>query len=388
MLPVNYLFEEAKSREGSRSLICLAPVYGLSKIGSAQVFPDKSKFMRYIYRTVKALKAALRLLPLLFFFTACAPAPPETEFVLGTFCTVNLYEGGKPGIYRAVFSRLRELEDILSANREGTDLDLVNRSAGFAPVRVRPELITVLDRALYYADLSGGAFDPSVGPLVKLWGIGADTPRVPAEDEIRKTLGLVNWRDIEIDRKAGTVFLRRPGMALDLGAIAKGYAADEVVSIIAAAGVKRAVIDLGGNVFAYGEKQDRKPWRIGVQDPRDIRGAYIGILELRNRTVVTSGVYERFFEEGGRRYHHILSTGTGFPAETGLFSVTIVAGNSIDADALSTAAFVLGWEKGRALIEAVPGAGGIFVFEDLKVRLTKDLEGVFSLSGGEYRMGK
>ena len=347
-----------------------------------------------------------------FFLTGCAApnsSQPESEYVLGTICSVNLFEAGKPELYSDVFGRLRELENILSANREGTDLDMVNQNAGLKPVKVRPELVEVLGKALVYAEKSGGSFDPSVGPLVKLWGIGTDRAHVPAEGEIRRALDLIDYREIEINREEGTVFLKRPGMALDLGAIAKGYAADELAKLLARKGVERAIIDLGGNIFALGEKKAAKGpayylknlmpggkggeagddgsfWRIGIQDPRENRGSYIGVLRVKNRSVVTSGTYERFFEEGGRRYHHIFSPESGFPVENGVISVTIVADESTDADALSTSAFVLGWEQGRALIVSVPGAEGIFIFDDLTVRLTPGLEKDFTITAREFHL--
>jgi thiamine biosynthesis lipoprotein len=335
--------------------------------------------------------AALSVLALSFFSGCPKVSAPKSEFVLGTVCTVDLYGQGSREQYRAVFTRLKELEDILSANREGTDLDRVNRASGLERVTVKRELIEVLGKALYYAEMSGGAFDPSVGPLVKLWGIGTNAPRVPADEEIGEALALVNYNDIEYDEvktggTEGSVFLKRRGMALDLGAVAKGYAADEAVKLLAQKGIKMGIIDLGGNIFAYGERERGKPWRIGVQDPREQRGAYIGVLELSSKSVVTSGVYERYFEADGRRYHHILSTATGRPAETGLLSVTVTAGSSADADALSTAAFALGWEKGRRLIDGVPEAGGIFVFEDLSVKITPGIKDKFSLTSDAYRV--
>jgi thiamine biosynthesis lipoprotein len=316
--------------------------------------------------------------------SACRTPPPESRFALGTVCTVNLYEEGKPALYREIFARLDELEDILSANREGSDLDRVNRNAGEAPVKVRPELIEVLDKALFYAEVSGGAFDPAVGPLVKLWGIGGDSPRIPLDGEIAEALTLIKRRDIEIDRDGGTVFLKTAGMALDLGAIAKGYAADEAAKILERRKVKRAVIDLGGNVLTLGEKKGGDPWRIGLQDPQDSRGSYLGILEVKNKSIVTSGVYERFFEEGGRRYHHILSADTGFPAETGLLSVTIVADHSVDADALSTAVFVLGIEEGERLIASIPHIEGIIVQKEGIIRVTEGLKGIFTITNEHY----
>jgi thiamine biosynthesis lipoprotein len=316
----------------------------------------------------------------------------QTEFVLGTICSVNLFEGGTQKRYAAIFSRIREIEDVMSANRPGTDLDRINQNAGIAPVKVDTELIAVLERALRYAGASDGAFDPTVGPLVKLWGIGSDAARVPAQEEIDRALALIDWRDLIIDKAAGTAFLRRPGMALDLGAIAKGYAADEAVRIAGQNGVRRAIIDLGGNIFVYGTRQktagkESAPWRIGIQDPRDDRGAYIGVIQATNKSIVTSGIYERFFVDlDGNRYHHLLSTRDGYPVRNGLLSVTIIADHSIDADGLSTAAFTLGYEKGRALVESVPGADALFIFEDLSVRLTAGAAAAFTLSNVEYRL--
>jgi thiamine biosynthesis lipoprotein len=317
---------------------------------------------------------------------------------MGTVCAINLYEGGSRKLYAAVFSRLREIDRMMSAqagvfpedtgaaNSPESDLERINRNAGREPVKVPEDLITVLEKALYYAELSGGAFDPTVGPLVKLWGIGTETARVPGADELQAALGLVNWRDVQIDREKGTVFLQRPGMALDLGAIAKGYAADEAAALIKKSGPRRGIIDLGGNILAFGERQGNKPWRIGVQDPGRERGGYLGILLVQDKSVVTSGVYERFFEAEGRRYHHILSTQNGRPVDNGLLSVTIIADFSIDADGLSTTVFALGYEKGRALVESLPGVEAIFVFADKSVRRTPGAGEIFSLSGDFYRL--
>jgi thiamine biosynthesis lipoprotein len=343
----------------------------------------------------------------MIFFASCTPASrgPESQYALGTFCTINLFDKGNSGLYSLAFNRIRYLEGILSANLEGTDLDMVNKRAGLNPVKVRPELMDVLEIALEYAEKSNGAFDPTVGPLVTLWGIGTDRERVPEREEIQNALKLINYREVEINRNEETVFLKRAGMALDLGAIAKGYAADEAAKLLADKGVDSGIIDLGGNIFAIGERKEssgkRTYWRVGIQDPRADRGNYIGILNVKNKSVVTSGMYERFFEQNGKRYHHIFSIGlqsaglqsaglqsatSGFPVENNLLSVTIVACNSIDADALSTAAFVLGWEEGRKLIAGVKGAGGIFVFDDLTVLVTENLQEDFTITAAEYRL--
>jgi thiamine biosynthesis lipoprotein len=337
------------------------------------------------------------LFGLCFFFTACLQAvPSQSEFVLGTVCTVRLYKETRTEIYQAIFSRFREIEALMSVNSADSDISAVNNGAGIAPVRVHPEVLDVVESALRYAELSGGAFDPSVGPLVKLWNIGEDDARLPPEDEIRETLPLVGWRDVVVDREAGTVFLRRPGMRLDLGGIAKGYAADEAVRIIKEYGVKSAIVDLGGNVFAYGEKPgkwsgqllpwQKLPWRVGIQNPLEDRGQYFAVMELRNKSAVTSGVYERFLELDGRKYHHILSTQNGYPVDSSLLSVTVVADRSIDADALSTSAFALGWERGSALIESLEGIVAVFVFDDMIVRCTRGMEDWFTLTDPLYRL--
>ncbi|MDR0473263.1 MAG: FAD:protein FMN transferase [Treponema sp.] len=304
--------------------------------------------------------------------------------MLGTFCTITLFDEGMPEVYRNVFSRLREIDNRMSARLKGSDVDMINRAAGIEAAAVSGEAFEVIEKAVRYAEISGGAFDPSVGPLVSLWNIGSDNPTVPAQHEIDKALMLINWKDIELDREKKTVFLKKPGMALDLGAIAKGYAADEAAKIIKQAGLKRAIIDLGGNILTLGIKQDGKPWTVGIQNPNEKRGIPVGIVQVEEKTVVTSGVYERYFESEGIKYHHIFDTSTGYPCNNGLLSVTVIAGVSIDADALSTAVFVLGFEKGMALIESIDDAECIFILEDKSIRLSPNA--YFILNDNNFRL--
>jgi thiamine biosynthesis lipoprotein len=316
---------------------------------------------------------------------ACSKTdPPRTEFVLGTVCSVTLYDQAKENVYRDIFNRLREIETRMSVNLPDTEVVRVNAAAGLEPVQVHDNVFNVIQRAVHYAKISGGAFDPTVGPLVSLWGITGDNPRVPSQAEIDAVLPLIDWRDIELDSTARSVFLKRPGMALDLGAIAKGYAADEAAAIIRKAGLKRAIVNLGGNILTLGEKKDKSPWRIGLQDPLEERGAYFGVVTCPEKTLVTSGVYEKFFEADGLRYHHLLSPSDGYPARSGLLAVTIITDNSMDADALSTAVFVLGYAKGRALIESLEGTEAVFVFDDMSVWKTEGVD--FKLSNENYRL--
>jgi thiamine biosynthesis lipoprotein len=312
--------------------------------------------------------------------------PPRSEFVLGTVCTVNLYNRGSERIYREIFSRLREIDDRMSANRTDTDLAAVNAQAGTAPAAVRADLLEVVGKALDYAEITGGAFDPTVGPLVALWGIGQEAPQIPPPEEIEKTLSLVNWRDVRLDTGEGKIFLTRPGMGLDLGAIAKGYAADEAVRIIREARIPRGIVDLGGNIFALGSKEGNRPWRVGIQNPLGPRGSYIGVMEVRDKTLVTSGVYERYFEAGGERYHHILSTRDGYPVRNGLLSVTIIARRSIDADSLSTGVFAMGYEPGKALVESLSDTEALFIFDDLCIRATAGALRDFTLTDTDFTL--
>jgi thiamine biosynthesis lipoprotein len=367
---------------------------------------------------------AIKQLPLiivLILWAGCdKAAAPQIEFVLGTVCRVNLYEGGTRQLYSRIFARIREVDRTMTvypgefqnllSGGEIADPDsktaamyqaatealtsgvvAINERAGIEPVKVRADLLDVLERALHYAALSDGAFDPTVGPLVQLWGIGTDRERIPGDAEIARALELVNWRDVVIDRGAGTAFLRRPGMALDLGAIAKGYAGDEAARIAREANVKRAVFDLGGNIVTLGWREQKRkaspqPWRIGIQNPMGERNAYIGVVTVHDASVVTSGVYERYFESEGKRYHHILSTANGRPVENGLLSATIITASSTDADALSTAVFTLGFERGKALIDSIPEAEAIFVFSNRSVRSTGGLAGIFTLTDTEFEL--
>ena len=212
-----------------------------------------------------------------------------------------------------------------------------------------PQTRFVLQKALDFALMSDGVFDPTVGPLVNLWNINSETVSsdfhvIPSEEDVKTALSLVDFRDVVMED--GSVFLKRKGMALDLGGIAKGYAADEVVRILSEKGVKRAVINLGGNVYVYGKKSSGEPWRVGIKNPYAPYGEPIFTLALEeSASVVTSGAYERSFKQNGIFYHHIIDTTTGYPCEVKCGSVTVVGKSSLESDALSTIAFILGREK-------------------------------------------
>jgi|WetSurMetagenome_2_1015567.scaffolds.fasta_scaffold178655_2 FAD:protein FMN transferase len=340
------------------------------------------------YRTVprRALAATLDIVAIILaaaLSPSCAARkPPEvsrSDFVLDTVCSVRVVGSKDETLLDEAFARLRAVDDELNSYKPELQVAAVNAAAGKAPVAVSDGLVSVMKRDLEYSRLSDGAFDPSVGPLVKIWGIGTDRARVPSRKEIAAALALVGWRDIVLDESAKTLFLKRAGMAVDLGSTTKGYAADAVAALLRSRGVKKAIIDLGGNVMVIGSRPDGKPWRVGLQDPYEERGSLLGVASLVDETMVTSGVYERFFESGGKRYHHILDTKTGYPVDNGIMSVTVIAPRSFDADGLTTTIFALGREKGMELARS-RGVGAIIVDADRKVYLSPGLSKDFEIT--------
>lgn len=344
------------------------------------------QFSNRIHRGFKPnLMAALLAAAILA--SSCSGGPMDrTELVLGTVCSVRILDGGSTKALDAAFARLREIESTMSANAEGTVVAAVNSGAGRAPVSAPADVRFVTATALGYSALSRGAFDPTIGPVVKLWNIGLDGERVPSPAEIKAVLPLVDYGSVRVDDAAGTIFLPRTGMLLDLGAIAKGYAADEVGRILLEKRVKAAVIDLGGNVKVVGRKPGGAKWRVGIQNPFDDRGAHIGVATLEGgATVVTSGVYERFFMgEDGTRYHHIIDTKTGYPVRNGLVSVTVISSSSIDADGLSTTLFALGLKDGMALAESLDHVEAVFIDEAKRVYMSSGAAAVFELSDAAF----
>lgn len=232
--------------------------------------------------------------------------------------------------------------------------------------------------------MSGGAFDVTVGPVVKAWGIGTDKPQIPPDLALKELVSLVGYADVHLDEASNKASLQRPGQIVDVGGIAKGYAGDVAKDIYQTNGTKSAFINLGGNVVVLGNKPDGSAWNIGIQNPRAETGDVVGFVHVSDKAVVTSGDYQRYFEKYGQRYCHIIDPQTGYPAESGLMSVTIIASSSVEADGLSTAAFVLGLEKGLDLIRRYGQAEAIFITTAKKIYVTKGLEGNFQLKDAKH----
>ncbi|NCB73295.1 MAG: FAD:protein FMN transferase [Clostridia bacterium] len=280
-------------------------------------------------------------------------------YALGTENSITTQENCA-AVLDKVIGRVAEIENKMSAFKASSEISIIAANAGKRPVAVSDEVYKVLELALKISRSSGGAFDITVRPLTKLWAFGMGKNTVPKSSKIASAKNFVGYDSIELDSKNNTVFLKKAGTKLDLGGIAKGYAADEAKRLLTENGVKRALINFGGNVFALGSSFDGAPWKIGIQNPLSVRGETVLSIELSDKTVVTSAVNERFFIKGGRRYHHILNPLTGQPASSGLLSVSVIAESSMLADALSTAAFVLGAKDGVKLVRSY-GAEAIFI---------------------------
>lgn len=275
--------------------------------------------------------------------------------------------------FDAVFAEFDRLDARLSVWKDGSDVQRLNAAAGKGPVPVGADTLAVLAAALAAGDMTDGAFDVTFGALSDVWRFDHDQDnRVPTRADVAARLPLVDYRAITVDAHAGTASLAGAGMRVHLGGIGKGYAVDRAVALLRAHGLRDFMIQSGGDLYAAGQRDDR-PWRVAIRDPRGPVTATIAALDLRDATFSTSGDYERFFMKDGRRYHHILDPDVGEPAR-GSRSVTIVADQAVLADALSTGVFVLGPDKGMALIERLPNVEGVIVTAENEVLVSSGLK--------------
>ncbi len=330
----------------------------------------------------------------------------KTGFFLDTLCTVTIFgvedQDGKLAamtdeklnqnllqLITDAFKVCDTYEKMLSKTIETSDIAKIN-AAGGKPVTVSDETIEVIKKGIEYGDKSGGAFDITIGKATDLWGFreaeaGEDSQsgmvgKVPDAAELAETMKHVDYKKIKIE--GNTVKLEDPEMELDLGGIAKGYIADKVTEFLCENGVTSGVVDLGGDIVVIGGKTETlvnpegeaREFKVGIKDPLSESGDIIGTVPAKDKTIVTSGTYERYFEEDGKKYHHILDSKTGYPADTNILSVTIIAGKgcSADCDALSTSCLALGLDAGRKLIEKTEGAEAIFVDAEGNVTTTSD----------------
>ncbi|WP_438446637.1 FAD:protein FMN transferase [Gorillibacterium sp. sgz5001074] len=293
---------------------------------------------------------------------------------MGTVMTHRAYGKHAEPSLRAVEEEAHRIERLLSRFLPDSEISRINRTAGGAGILVSDDTWAVLEQAVRFSSRCQGCFDVTIAPLAALWQEGRDRSRPPEQAAISRLLPLVNYRDLVLDPCKKTAGLRRKGQSVDLGGIGKGFAGDKFVNIFTEYGVTSAFSNIGGNVVALGTKPDGSPWQVGIRHPR-MNHALIGSVAVSSKAVVTSGDYMRCFAgPEGYRYHHILNPSTGYPSDSGLVSVTVVADSSTTADALSTILFLAGMEKGLALLRGFPGTGAVLVDKDLLVHVTPDLK--------------
>jgi thiamine biosynthesis lipoprotein len=286
---------------------------------------------------------------------------------------VTTDEAGAASAFDEVFREFDRLESLMTVWRDQSDIARLNQAAGAHPVPISPEVREVLVIARQVSEWTHGTFDVTFGALSGLWKFDHDQDdTIPDPDEVRRLLPLVNYRELVVDEKAGTAFLRRSGMRADLGGVGKGYAVDRAVAILRGRGLRDFMVQAGGDLYAAGRRGDR-PWRLGIRDPRGPADRIFAALDLSDGTFSTSGDYERAFVKGGRRYHHILDLSAGEPAR-GCRSVTLVTGRAVIADALAKGVFILGPDAGMNLIEELPGVEGVIVAADNRVLISSGLK--------------
>ncbi|MHB8126245.1 MAG: FAD:protein FMN transferase [Desulfitobacteriaceae bacterium] len=332
---------------------------------------------------MKKLIYVLIIIILLIFSTSCGIRQAEPfksdGFALGTIISQVIYGANAQKASDEVLAKMKYLEALMTINAPGGDINKLNENAGKGYVDLNPETVSVLKSARKISELSGGAFDITVAPVVKSWGIGTDKPQVPTNETLEKLVSLIDYTDVYVDEARNRASLQKSGQMVDLGGIAKGYAGDVTIETYKKNGIKSAFINLGGNVVALGSKPDGSSWGIGIQNPRSENGEIVGFVNVSDKAVVTSGDYQRYFEKDGKRYCHIIDPHTGYPADSGLMSVTIIATSSIEADGLSTSAFILGLDKGMELVKRYGQAEAIFITSDKKIYVTQGLQGNFQL---------
>ena len=302
------------------------------------------------------------------------------DFLMNTNVEQKIFSNAPDAIYKASLKKLIELENIMSFYIDASEVSLLNRNAGNNAVKLTCEMMSILEHAKTFSQLSDNAFNILLAPLVQLWRKSGAENKMPTQRDIQKAQELCGNDNLEINNGEQTAYLRMKGSMIDLGGIGKGFAADVCCDIYKDMGALSAYINLGGNVKTLGDRPDGKQWSVGLQHPDKPRGHFYGAIMCSDLSVVTSGAYERYQEINGARYHHIIDGRTGYPSESDLKSVTVLSSSSIQADAISTAAFVMGLEKGIDLIRDSGCDGAVFFTSRNEIYLTKGVKQYLRLS--------
>ena len=303
-----------------------------------------------------------------------------TAIKLNTAVTVTIYDSKDKKLLTECMNLCDKYEKIFSRTASDSELYQLNHRE-LAPVegtentyQVSDDLAKLISEGLDYSELSKGAFDIAIEPLTSLWDFTAEDPQVPKDSLIQAALPKCDYHNISVDKDKNEITLKTDDTAIELGAIAKGYIADRLKDYLVSQNVKSAIINLGGNVLCIGGKPDNSAFKIGIQKPFADRSETIAVMDIKDKSVVSSGIYERCFEQDGTLYHHLLNPETGYPYDNGLIAVTIISDKSVDGDALSTTCFALGLEDGMKLAESLDDVQAFFVTSDYEIHYTKDFQ--------------
>lgn len=327
--------------------------------------------MRYGYKRLTALLTTAVLM-----LAGCSGLPSRrnqtyTDTLFDTVINVRIYDAADDSILKRCEELCKKYDAMFSNKIEDSEISKINQAGG-APVEVSAETITLIQKGIYYSELSGGVFDITIGSVSALWDFKAETPSLPDAAAIADAVSHVNYKNIII--RDNTVRLLDPYARLDVGAVAKGYIADRLRDYLEDEGIRHALIDLGGNIIAMGSKPDGSDYNIGIQRPFGETGTPITSIKLSDKSIVTSGVYQRYFKEGDNIYHHILDPDTGYPRENNLYSVTIITNSSLTADALSTTCFLLGYDRGMNLVNQLDNVDAVFITDDNQIHFSKNFQ--------------
>lgn len=322
-------------------------------------------------------------LALMLLLGGCVRTEPETRqfFAMDTIMNFTAYGAQAEEALAQAEDYIVNLEKHISVTRQNSDIAMLSRVSG-DPVQVSEDTFALLTQALELCAATGGALDITAYPAVKAWGFTTGEYRVPDQGERNELVKLIDYTAVEMNEDSRGVTLPK-GMAVDLGAVAKGWAGQRLHDLLVSQGVESAMLVLGGNVQTVGTKPDGSPWRVGIQDPDSETGAYLASVSVADQAVVTSGGYQRFFEENGETYWHIIDPDTAAPARSGVTSATIVGSDGGVCDGLSTALFILGAEESAALWRSgTLEFDYILVLEDGSIHITQGLENTFALMNG------
>jgi thiamine biosynthesis lipoprotein len=303
-----------------------------------------------------------------------------STYTLVSITVVAPSQGSAKKAIDAAFKEIERLEKLLNYYDKKSELSAINRNAAIKPVKVSEDMIDIIDKAIFVSKNTEGAFDITMGPVISLWDFFKEK-NIPDEKLLKQKLALVGYKNIILNKKDKTIFFKKKDLEINMGGIIKGYTADRAVAILKKNGIKAAIVANAGDIKTFGSRPDGKPWNVGIQNPRPLKNDdIIAVASLQGEAISTSGDYERFFEKNGKRYHHLLSPKTGFPSGD-CRSVTVITDKAAYTDAFSTGIFILGLDKGMAVLRKL-GFEGIFIDKDGKIHVTEGIKDRIKLSNG------